>query len=156
MNSIKEYLEMMINVQQKSFNQTEEFKYCSYEHFVLENGTDFGRGSEAPEDLKYGKMKQCFANSFGLAMDDPTKIYCEGWALNIIPVHHAWCLDVDTGDVVDPTWGDQHECFYYGVPFKTNFVREHALKTGIYGIFYNPKSDLGLIKGTSTGWRWNG
>lgn len=103
--------------------------------FILDNGFTFN-ASALPNEYEHRTQKECFKNCTHLMIEDSSLIYCEGFAHNIIPVHHAWCVDQD-GNVVDPTWKEPENCIYHGVPFKYDFVMEAADKAQSYGIFEN-------------------
>jgi hypothetical protein len=68
-------------------------------------------------------FKQCFKNSYNMAIRHGIT-YVEGIASKesepLYPQHHAWCIDSD-GKVLDRTWGIAFA--YFGIPFKTKFVR---------------------------------
>jgi predicted ABC-type ATPase len=68
-------------------------------------------------------------------MDDPSSTYVEGY-VNVggVPIAHAWTVD-SFGHLHDPTLTDGKGIKgYFGVPFDREYVRETALKTGVYGI----------------------
>ena len=79
------------------------FVYGSLEEFLLANGRDWPVAAcqQVPPFVVYPRA--CFENAFRLASRHPQYRYVEGVALGVIPVHHAWCLNVDD-EVVDPTW----------------------------------------------------
>jgi hypothetical protein len=63
-------------------------------------------------------MKQCFANatSYALGRDDVN--YVEGFALDLdmpLPIQHAWIVD-DRGQAIDPTWQENADYVYNGIP----------------------------------------
>lgn len=76
-----------------------------------------------------GEKQQCFSNSQRLAIAHPELTYVEGYALNVIPVHHAWCVDPD-GAVIDVTWERRDSNRYFGVPIRTRYIRKISLQTG--------------------------
>jgi hypothetical protein len=61
----------------------------------------------------------CFRNSALYAISHGLR-YIEGYALNIIPVHHAWCAD-QAGKVYETTW-DRIGSAYFGVQFRPAVV----------------------------------
>lgn len=73
-------------------------------------------------DLPWGEPKQCFRNSLLWAMLQPDRfIYCEGYAVGIIPIHHGWLIDRVTRAVVDLTWRERR-FVYVGLPFRSEFL----------------------------------
>lgn len=96
--------------------------------FVLRHGLPW-QPAASPPTIRRGTPKECYSNAAKLAFCRPDLIYIEGFArwLNgpSIPFEHAWCCD-SLGNVVDPTWTSGNE--YFGVPFRTDFVREFIQK----------------------------
>jgi hypothetical protein len=71
-------------------------------------------------------VRGCFHNAYNLAAKQGLA-YCEGLALGYAnyPYHHAWCLDAESGYVLDSTWPEPVEGevrYYYGIPFALTFV----------------------------------
>jgi hypothetical protein len=104
------------------------------EDLLLKYGR-FWTPAKFPKDLVPGTIKMCFANSAKLAMRSKRFVYCEGLALGIISVLHAWCID-EVGNVVDPTWTEGHGerspagSAYLGLPFNTAYVRKRWKASG--------------------------
>lgn len=88
-----------------------------------------------PNDVKQGKMKECYMNAGLLSTERPEFAYCEGYALrnDVFPMHHAWCLN-EQGKVIDPTWPHDEKNEYLGVALNHMFVVMSSLKTGLWGI----------------------
>lgn len=87
--------------------------YLGIEDFLLQHGTWYKTPGTIPEDA-LGTMKECFRNSFLNSIQHLT--YVEGYALHIIPVHHAWNVD-ESNNLIDATWKNSGLA-YLGVPFK--------------------------------------
>ena len=128
-NNTQEYLQAMTDMVKQAC-KTPIGRYYGMDDFILQNGQAF-QHAPLPEGIKRGKMKMCYQNAAILALDNPKLIYCEGYAHSIIHTAHAFCVTED-GFVVDPTWKDGKD--YYGVLFKTEFLRETILKRKYYGI----------------------
>lgn len=77
------------------------FAYISPSDFILKNGTPFLNGF-SDRKVPSGRPRMCFDNAFKLAKRFKLT-YVEGYAMNIIPVHHAWCVDAE-GKIIDNTW----------------------------------------------------
>ena len=117
--------------------------------FVLEHGRAFQQvGDIAPYLPTEQTIKQCFRNAWHLSMKHPELVYCEGYALSMIPVLHAWCWDPVTDTVLDPTWtGDRQGVAYIGVPFRLSYVTETIKKRGYFGVIDNPEDKFALVRG---------
>jgi len=112
--------------------------YRSVADAILQHGRAWPRINDGA--WPRGEMKQCFANSQRLAMTHPELTYVEGYALNIIPVHHGWCVDAD-GAVVDVTWERRDTNRYFGVPILSRYIRKLTLATGVWtAVFDNWES----------------
>lgn len=106
-----------------------------YEAFVLEHGRVF-KSQALPKRFKRGKLGLCFMNAAKLMQDTYAELYyVEGWASNIIPMHHAWVVDSD-GNVIDPTWSEPESRVYFGVPFKQGYLTRVLVLSKTWGIFY--------------------
>lgn len=120
--------------------------YHSIMEFVYKNGQHFHRIGKRPRTLRKGRNHYCFANATRLALDWPDHlVYCEGYALGIIPVHHAWCV-TRRGTVIDPTWNDANQHQYYGVPINVSYLRESIRKYGVYGVIDLWKEGFPILK----------
>jgi len=125
------------------------------EGFVLEHGRPW---HAAPRPKAYRKMrdKQCFMNAQRLLArswvrfrdaDLESIVYCEGYAVGIIPVHHAWLVD-RSGYVIDPTWREPERATYFGVPFKTAYVIGKVTQTKVWGsMLDNHEQGWPLLRG---------
>jgi len=108
--------------------------------FLIAHGQVFAP-SPRPEDTPQGTMRDCFANAFRLATDEPAHVtYYEGvgkvtdWPL-VLP--HAWCVD-QQGRVIDPTWHHDHTNapeVYCGLPLPLTMVEPQA-NSESFGTFY--------------------
>lgn len=130
------YLKSMVALKAYGGSKPDGFVYTNNEEFVLHHGEFFK--SNAFDDKKYSRAlrtkKECFRNAFELALMNDNLVYCEGYAVDILPLHHAWCVEKDTGKVVDPTWNNPESCIYFGVPFKLEFARHTVVSNEIYGV----------------------
>jgi hypothetical protein len=106
------------------------------QRFVLKHGKPF---VAMPFIGKRGIIKMCYKNAMELCyrhLNDGI-CYVEGYALRPsigFPMEHAWCVDKETGVVLDPTWDDPEECEYYGVIISMQKAMDTILETGVYGV----------------------
>ena len=83
-----------------------------------------------------GTPRACYANAqFWMRQEEGLR-YCEGYAMSVIPVEHAWLVNAD-GYVIDPTWGEDYEEIggkrpvdYFGITFDLKDVRKLRKLTG--------------------------
>lgn len=129
----------------KSFRPNSKFNYCCPQHLVAEFGVEF---KEVLDHRRgEGPAKQCFSNSFKLALANDDLTYCEGYAtgpkIGGIPVHHAWCVNTQ-GQVIDVTTANCEE--YFGIPFTEEAMIHHGLYDGEYwSVIDNWKADWPLL-----------
>jgi hypothetical protein len=106
--------------------------------FMLQYGRDYQIGPATFAGPR-GEVHGCYKNATHLAIADEALIYVEGKVLTCgITIDHAWCVDAD-GLVIDPTLEDDRSGFtavvgYFGVPFRTDYLRKAAITNGIYGV----------------------
>ena len=85
--------------------------------------------------------------------------YVEGFvAIHGVPIEHAWCVDAN-GVVVDPTIENVNQVVaYYGVPFKTEYLKRAILVNDVYGLldwYYARKTAAALYRlGLEDGQAW--
>lgn len=107
--------------------------------FLLERGREFAERVASPWR---GTPRACFVNARYLAARRRLRLrYSEGYAVSVIPVAHAWCVD-EAGRVVDPTWSEEYAPDYFGVVLDLATVRRATRGTGCFSVFDIP-------------WRWD-
>lgn len=151
MSIVRQYLEQVASLRDPA--APAGWKHPSFERMVLDRGRGYARRA-TPEQMaeagvEIGPQKMCFQNSAEAAMGNPDLTYVEGWALAIIPIHHAWCVD-SSGLVYDPTWPDGTGSDYLGIPMQTQWLASHLARSRVYGVFdYTlPASQEILTSGT--------
>lgn len=100
--------------------------------WVLDNALPVQDWSPLPKRMRRGQPKQCYWNALKLVQRGKGRyVYVEGAATHILTCEHAWCLDRETGLIVDPTWlTELHDgtpltgTAYYGVPLKAKYVKQ--------------------------------
>lgn len=102
-----------------------------------------GERSTRSDDYPKGTIKECFRNAYLLAVEH-NLIYYEGYAMGVIPVLHAWCLDKDF-HVIDTTWETGTE--YFGVFFSIKYVSKVLLERKSYGVIDNWEMKWPLLRG---------
>jgi hypothetical protein len=132
--------------------------------FKLQNARDYAIGPHS-YSLPRGEPKQCYMNATHLALELPHLTYVEGnISMMGIPIEHAWCVD-EEGAVVDPTIapGLKDGSFdrvsdYFGIPFRTDYVRKASLRNGVYGMLDYVNAQETLTKlielGLEAGQQW--
>ena len=132
--------------------------------FMLDYGREYTIGPDSFAGPR-GVAKACFMNATNLAIGNPDLTYVEGKvSIYGVPIEHAWCATAD-GIVVDPTMeaamadGTYARISdYFGVPFRTDYVRKAALTNRVYGLldlFHAPKTMPKLVElGLEAGQRW--
>lgn len=104
-----------------------------HEALVRKHGRMF-EGSELLDPETRGPKGECFRNALLYALQNEL-YYCEGYAISIVPMHHAWCLDAD-GNVVDTTWDEPERCVYAGLVMDPEQAMKIVQANGMYGLFY--------------------
>jgi hypothetical protein len=82
-------------------SKTEGFHYSGPCDFLIQHAR-FWTVQSYPSNLRPMVPQQCFDNAYRMARKYGWR-YVEGYALGILPVHHAWVVDHDDR-VIDPTW----------------------------------------------------
>lgn len=123
--------------------------------FVLKNGREW---TSSVYDLPSGRgvPRACYHNCQTLLFADMRRVkpqgfvYVEGYACSAavgfpFVTEHAWLVDRD-GRVIDPTWDDPEHSAYFGVPFKSDYVREVAKECGRCSLIDNFRSRWELVR----------
>lgn len=150
---LQKYINLLIRFRGESQRKPKNWRYQSVDEFVMKFGRNW-TPSIPPAGTKFGEPKMCYLNAANHAIFDPAVTYVEGYASMKLdgggefPAQHAWCVDSE-GRVIDRTWttpGTE----YFGVAFKTKYVREMMLKTKVSGVLYNMKNYSYMIDDPET------
>ena len=126
---------------------SKDWNYFNSNDFVAHFGKSF---EYQPLPSKYPKMipKYCFHNSICLALKRKNLVYVEGYALIeklSLPIHHAWCVEIGSNKVIDPTTENVRD--YFGVPFKREVIKIKSKdKTGQFSIIDDVEHRWPLLK----------
>jgi hypothetical protein len=129
-----------------------------YNDFMLAHGKCYRVGPHT-YDGERGEQHGCFMNALHTVLWNESLTYCEGKIfIHGVGLDHAWCIDAD-GVVVDPTVTPVGQVSgYYGMPFKTEYVRRAALINKVYGVldfFFAGKTAPKLYElGLDAGQQW--
>lgn len=124
-DEIRSYLRAVVTVRKQCTPvHNKDWKYCCWEEVILRHGIPFGPAvKRLGKNIRRGRMKECFSNSYmARALVGDKVTYCEGIAVPLIPVTHAWLVSRN-GRVHDPTWKPEEKNVpYFGIGFDFGFV----------------------------------
>jgi hypothetical protein len=121
--------------------------YAGMQDFVLKHGREF-----TPGTICWALGKQnCFQHAAEAASLCRDFTYCEGYAAGIIPVLHAWIVDAKDGTVIETTWPEMGT-HYYGIPFRTDYVRNQIKLTKHYSMIDQWENDWPTIRAPKEQW----
>lgn len=134
MTTLPEYVALVRSIQPDPSESTAAIPGGFYE--FLQTYATLRDGSPLPEGMPREPIGFCYMNAVHLAQRIDGLVYCEGLATSGVGIamEHAWCLHVDSGRVIDPTWDKPESNQYFGVPFERTFTAAFLLRTGVYGM----------------------
>ncbi len=108
--------------------------------------SDSGRAYHFEEDSFGGSKRtqgKCYQEAGRAALADPSLTYVEGYvSVHGVPIEHAWTAD-SSGKVWDSTLKDSAGIKgYFGVPFKTDYLRETILRTKVWGLLFDTNREI--------------
>jgi hypothetical protein len=145
-DSLREYLQWSIEGRKQLYQRelaggsnrkTPFVTYWGMDDLILAKAVEY-QGEPLPEGMEWGVPKSCFQNSYQMLWKSKRYIYVEGYVVIKslpLPIHHAWLTTAkNPGAALDRTLNyKSHEVTYYGIPFKTEHVREmHKLSKRRY------------------------
>lgn len=108
------YLELLRNCVKRNLDdKPTEIVYAGIGDLLLQHAKFY-----APPATSFMQLtpKACFANAQYMSqLSERGLRYVEGYAVCIIPVHHAWCVD-ENDNVVEVTWKEPGVA-YFGLEF---------------------------------------
>jgi len=128
-NNVKTFLSLITSMTPASYQGINGHK--SVPHFLLQHGRPF-LPRPLPGRYKRGVSKQCFMNAAHLALAHPTLTYCEGYAMGVLPVYHAWACDY-LGRVIEVTWKTPG-VEYFGIPIRSYYLLTRLRVQKTYGL----------------------
>ncbi len=147
-DTVKEYLERSIaGLKANGIQHSGVNGYFCLMDFVLQHGREWKPGIEC---WAKGKMA-CYIHAGKAALRNRDYTYVEGYAISIIPVEHAWLVDKD-GIVIETTWPEMG-LDYYGIPFRTDWIRQQIKKNGHYSMINQWEHDWPTIKTPKEKWK---
>lgn len=143
----------------RSHNRARRNGWVCMAEFVLKHGRAW-KPCPLPENVRPGRMRECYRNAANLALGFHRNeyIYCEGYAVGIIAVEHAWCVDLQ-GNVIDPTWTERPQKLsatgqeYFGIAFKSMYLQEALRKQKYFGLIDAWRSNWPLLSIDPEEWR---
>ena len=149
-HTIKDFLAAEVEILSRMNAPSHLGGYRSLGDFILKSGRSFAPSS-LPSEVKRGRMKECYKNCASAVLFDHAPFtYCEGYAVGVIPVMHAWLCDVD-GNAIDPTWKDGVE--YFGVAINATYLRRTIMKNKVYGVIDNWQKQWPILTDDPKLWR---
>lgn len=159
-SNIREFLQMEVDMLKTMRNLHRIHGYLSMSDFLLQHGRNF-EPAPLPDDVKKGRAKECYCNAANIVIDEPERfIYCEGYAVGVIPVMHAFCIDVE-GRVVDPTWYGKSErgrtptlgTEYFGIAIKKDYLVKTLIKNERYGVIDQWQAEWPIMRDDPKLWK---
>lgn len=151
---LKNYLRASVEMR-KDLKKDYKLTYSCAEDFVLRHGTEYRAASpERMKNLNWRTSKHCYQNAYKAAIYRKSNwIYTEGFAIhpNVdICLPHAWLTRSDNpGMAYDPTWTNNKEAIYFGVPFKKEYISKmfKESKRKHFSVIYTYWNNYPLLSG---------
>lgn len=148
MNPVEQFLRDGAEMMRSAERPLQIEGYYGLWDFVLRHGREFG--TENPREIKRGEERMCYRNAAQLALSHKGYTYCEGYAAGVIPVMHAWVIDMD-GRIGETTWPEIGTA-YFGITFKTEYLRKELLTSKRYGLIDRWWDDWPLLREPEENW----
>ena len=128
MKDLKGFINMSASFMER--NRPKGAAYSSIFDFVSKNGREYKAKAAATMT-----RNRCFENAYKLAKARGW-IYVEGYARPAagLPVLHAWVVDPETGEALDPTWTHAENAEYFGCAFPIWYVERIIFERKYYGV----------------------
>lgn len=151
MNPVEQFLRDVAEMMRTFKRPVSIGGYYGIGDFVLKNGHEFNLDN--PLEIRRGEPRHCYMNAAALALSHKGYTYCEGYAAGVIPVMHAWV--VKDGRIGETTWPELGSA-YYGITFKTEYLRKELLTSKRYGLIDRWWDDWPLLTQPKEQWHHDG
>jgi hypothetical protein len=108
---VREYLRMSMGM----FGPRPSDSDMRHPHQIILNHGVMAPIIQRPKGIGRGVPHECFSNSLHFVARNPKYTYVEGFAMGVLPMHHAWVMTPD-GEFMDLTW-EKPGTEYVGGPF---------------------------------------
>lgn len=122
-----------------------DLPFLTQNEFILKYA-QFYDYHELPDCYEKMTPNQCYHNASKMAMKHKNLVYVEGIAIiptAPIPIAHAWCVERGSNKVLELTADSLR--IYYGVSFKTSYVRQNYME-GRVGLIDHWEKDWPLLR----------
>jgi hypothetical protein len=150
--TIEDHLRQLV-WSQRATEPPNPWKYHSVADFVIKHGRNWLPGP-LPKRFTRGKQNLCFENAAKLTLAHSDLVYVEGYVYQPVePILHAWCVD-KLGIVIDNTLTSPERCKYFGVAFKTDYLKKVRASgegySGLLDTWYLKEHPYALLTGADT------
>lgn len=148
--TVKEYLATNVErLKQQGIQHSGINGYFCLMDFIFQEGREWKPGTVC---LAKGRSA-CYVHAGKAAMRNREYTYVEGYASLYFPIPHAWIVDKD-GLVIETTWSTMGTS-YYGIPFRTDYIRQQFKKNGHYCMIDQWQDDWTTIRTPREKWLRN-
>lgn len=145
--TVEEYLRSSVeHLKQKGIPHSGVNGYFCLMDFILQEGRKW-----KPGNVCWSKGRSaCYVHAGKAAMRNRNYTYVEGFAALYFPVPHAWIVGPD-GLVIETTWSTMGTS-YYGIPFRTDYIRQQFKANGHYAMIDQWEQDWHTVRTPREEW----